>query len=194
MTQRLLPLLTFLTRWLAAAFLLAFAHGPAYATDGVEITQAHLESADEGYKLSASFAFELSHGMEDAITRGIPLYFTTDIELTRPRWYWFGEKAITASQTIKISFDVLTRQYHAAISGRLQQSFGSLEDALSLVRRPSRWLVAEKGALKPGAIYTVAIRMGFDIGQLSKPLQVNALNNSDWRLASDWKRFNFKVE
>jgi hypothetical protein len=162
--------------------------------EGIEITRANLESTDEGYKLSANFSVELTRGLEDAITRGIPLYFTTEVEFTRPRWYWFDEKAISASQTIRISYDVLTRHYHAAISGSLQQSFPTLDDALSLLRRPSRWVVADKGELKPGATYNVAIRMGLDVARLPKPFQVHALNNSDWRLSSDWKQFTFRAE
>jgi hypothetical protein len=164
------------------------------ASEGIEITRVSLENTDEGLRLSANFSVELNRGLEDAITRGIPLYFTTEIEFTRPRWYWFDERAITARQTIRISYDVLTRQYHAAMSGRLHQSFTTLEDALSLLRRPSRWIVADKGALKPGATYNVAIRMGLDVARLPKPFQVNALNNSDWQLSSDWKQFIFRAD
>jgi hypothetical protein len=186
----------FLTGWLAAAFMLALSlpHLPANAADGVEIVQAHLEPSEEGYRLSATFAFELHRGLEDAIARGFPLYFTTDVEITRPRWYWFDERAITASQTIRISYNVLTRQYRAAITGSLQQNFASLDDALTMVRRPSRWLVAEKGALKIGQTYQVAVRMRLDVAQLPKPFQVHALNSSDWRLSSDWKYFSFKAD
>jgi hypothetical protein len=166
----------------------------ARAAEGVEITQAHLESTDEGYKLSATYAFELNRGLEEAITRGIPLHFTTEVELNRPRWYWFDEKAINASQTIRISYNVLTRQYRAAIVGSLQQNFSTLDDALSLVRRPRRWTVAERGSLKVGETYNVAVRFMLDVSQLPKPFQVNAINNADWRFASDWKRFTYKVE
>lgn len=166
----------------------------ARAADGIEISQAHLENTDEGYKLSASFEFELNHGLQDAIAHGLPLYFTTEISLTRPRWYWFDEKAVSASQTTRISYNVLTRQYHAAIFGSLQQSFYSLPEALSWIQRPNRWLVAERGKLKSGATYNVSIRMQLDVAQLSKPFQVNALNNRDWRLSSDWKTFSFKAD
>lgn len=166
----------------------------ARAAEGVEISQAHLETAEDGIKLSSSFSFDLNRGLEEAINRGLPLYFTTDIEIRRPRWYWFDEQSIKTSQTIRLSYNVLTRQYHAAIVGRLQQSFTSLDDALTLVRRPSRWLVAEKGALKSGEQYSVAVRMRLDVAQLAKPFQVNAINNSDWRLSSDWKTFVFRVE
>lgn len=186
-----------MARWLlrlgTIAFLVVLA-GSAQAADGVDITQAHLENTDDGIKLSASFAFDLNHGLEDAINHGLPLYFTTEVELRRPRWYWFDEQSISAAETVRLSFNVLTRQYHAAILGRLQQSFSTLDDALSLVRRPSRWVIADKGALKSGATYRVAVRMHLDVAQLAKPFQVNAINDSDWRLSSDWKTFAFKVE
>lgn len=173
---------------------LALACIPVRAAEGIDIVQAHLEKNEEGYRLSATFAFDLNRGLEDVITRGVPLYFTTDVEMTRPRWYWFDERTITASQTIRISYNVLTRQYHAAIVGRLQQSFATLDDALSMVRRPSRWVVAEPGELKPGQTYNVAVRMRLDVAQLPKPFQVHAMNSSDWRLSSDWKYFSYKAE
>jgi hypothetical protein len=166
----------------------------ARAADTVEITHAHIELADEGYRLAASYGFDLNHGLEDAIQHGVQLYFTTQIELTRPRWYWFDEKAITAKQTSRISYNVLTRQYHVTIIGSVQQTFSTLDDALFLIRRPSRWLVAPRSALKTGELYNVALVMGMDRDYLPKPIQVNAFNNSDWRLSSDKKTFIYKAE
>jgi hypothetical protein len=184
-----------LTAWLLTALLLAPLLAPLRAqAEGVEITQANIESSEDGYRLAVAFSFDLTRGLEDALTRGIPLYFTTDVQLTRPRWYWFDEKTVSTSQTIRISYNVLTHQYHAAISGRLQQSFNSLDDALSLVRRPSRLIIADKGALKPGETYNVAVRMGLDVARLPKPFQIHALNSSDWRFSSDWKLFTYKAE
>ncbi len=195
-SDRIPPLFAgWLAGFMLAALLLVSALMPATAhAEGVEITSASVESSDEGYRLAVSFAFDLTRGLEDAVTRGIPLYFTTEVQLTRPRWYWFDEKAVSAAQTIRISYNVLTHQYHAAISGGLQQSFGSLDDALSLVRRPPRWVIADKGALKVGATYNVAVRMGLDVTRLPKPFQVHALNSSDWRFTSDWKHFTYKAE
>ena len=193
MTRRLFHFFTCLlltTLTLASAF----APLPARADDSIEITRVALEAAEDGYRLAANFSFELNEGLRDAITRGVPLYFTTEVHLTRPRWYWFDEKAVTASQTIRITHNVLTHQYHAAISGGLQLSFATLDDALSLVRQPNRWVVAEKGALKPGEVYKVAVRMGLDVTRLPKPFQVHALNSSEWRFSSDWKRFLFRAE
>lgn len=185
-----------LAGWLAAAFLLASASAPisVHAAEGVDIERARLESTDEGYKLALAFSFSLTRGLEDAVMRGIPLYFTTEVQLSRPRWYWFDEKTVSTSQTIRISYNVLTHQYQAAISGRLHQSFGTLDDALSLLRSPNRWVIAEKGALKRGETYKVAVRMGLDVARLPKPFQVHALNSSDWRFSSDWTQFTYKAE
>lgn len=177
-----------------AVFSLVLAPAPSQAAEGIEITGTSIENSDDGYKLSLNISFDLTHGLEDAISRGVPLYFTTEVQLTRPRWYWFDEKAFSATKTVRISYNVLTHQYHAALSDGLHQSFKSLDDALSLVKRPGRWLIAEKGLLKPGETYNVAVRMGLDITRLPKPFQVHALNSSDWRFSSDWKYFTFKAE
>jgi hypothetical protein len=167
----------------------------AQAAEGVEIKRAYVEAAEEGYRLAAVYDFDLNRGLSEAIQQGVQLYFTTEIEFTRPRWYWFDEKAIVARQTARISYNVLTRQYHVAIIGSgLQQSFSTLDDALLLIRRPSRWLVAARGALKVGETYNVTLRMGMDRDYLPKPIQVNAFNDSDWRLASDKKTFQYKAE
>lgn len=185
-----------LAGWLLGMLLLVPLLTPsaARAAEGVEITDARLENTDEGYRLSLSFSFELTRGLEDAVTRGIPLYFTSEVQLTRPRWYWFDEKTLIESRTTRVSYNVLTHQYHVSIDGLLQQSFTSLDDAMSLVRRPPRWIVAEKGALKAGETYNVAVRMGLDVARLPKPFQIHALNSSDWRFSSDWKQFTFKAD
>lgn len=176
------------------ALLLVLACAQARALDGVDITHAHIEAGDEGYRLAASYSFDLNHGLEDAVLHGVQLYFTTEVELTRPRWYWFDEQAVAARQTIRISYNVLTRRYHVSTIGSVQQSFASLDDALFLIRRPSRWLIASKGALKPGEVYNVSMRMGMDREYLPKPIQVNAFNNADWRLSSKNKTFTYRAE
>ncbi|WP_245200317.1 DUF4390 domain-containing protein [Herbaspirillum sp. LeCh32-8] len=166
---------------------------PAHAAE-ITISQASIEAGDEGYRLSLAYSFELNRGLEDALSRGVPLYFTTEVQMTRRRWYWFDETSVSATRTVRLSYNVLTRQYHTAISGQLQQSFPSLEDAMALIRRPPRWIIADNNTLKSGDAYSVGVRMRLDVAQLPKPFQVNALNNSDWRLSSDWIEFTYKPE
>ncbi len=181
-------------RLLACQLLLLFACAQALAADGVEITRASIEATDDGYRLDARYAFDLSHDLEDAVQRGVSLYFTTEIELTRPRWYWYDEKAVTSRQTLRIWYNELHRQYHVSVVGSVAQSFQTLDEALANVRRPGRWMIAPKGALKSGETYNVTLRMFMDRQLLLKPLQVNAFNNAGWQLSSNKKTFLYKAE
>ena len=171
-----------------------FACAQAHAAEGVEITSAHIELTDEGYRLSANYGFDLNSGIEEAIQHGVTLFFTTEVELTRPRWYWYDDKAVAARQTIGITYDVFTRQYHVSVVGSMGQKFQTLDDAMVLIRRPSRWVIAPKGALKRGETYNVTLRMFMDRDRLSRPMQVNAFNNSQWRLTSKNKNFPYTAE
>ncbi|MCD6026064.1 MAG: hypothetical protein K0R08_583 [Solimicrobium sp.] len=165
----------------------------AYA-DNIRIAYARIEPSDDGYRLAANFEFELSRELENILTNGIPLYFVTEVEITRPRWYWFDEKTIKSEQSVRISYNVITRQYRASVNGSFAQNYKDLQNVLALVRTPSRWLVAEKSRLDTDTIYNVAVRIYLDTDQLPKPFQFNALNNSDWRLSSDWKRITFQIQ
>lgn len=182
----------FFSFWLS--LLLASSPIAASAADGIEFTQASLETTDEGFRLSTSFAFELTHALEDALLRGVPLYFTTQVEISRPRWYWFDDTTVSASRSIRISYNLLTRQYRASVDGSLHRNFTRLEDVLSLLKRPGRWIVADNTMLNRGVNYTVSVQMGLDVGQLPKPIQVSAISSGDWRLSSGWKHFPFRVE
>ena len=171
-----------------------FACAQAQAAEGVDITSAHIELTEDGYRLRAEYAFDLNSGIEEAIQHGVPLFFTAEVELTRPRWYWYDDKAVTARQTIGISYDVFTRQYHVSVQGSMGQKFQTLDDAMVLIRRPSRWVIAPRGALKKGETYNVTLRMFMDRDRMARPMQVNALNNSQWRLSSKNKNFPYTAE
>jgi hypothetical protein len=171
------------------AFVLALAVSPARADD-ILVSRAAVEPGDEGWFLSADFEFELSSRLEDALSKGVPLFFLVEFEATRPRWYWFDERAGVASQTWRLSFHALTRTYRLS-SGALTQSFATLGEALRTLQRPRGWLVMERAQVKPDTRYLLVVRMRLDTTQLPKPFQVSALANREWTLASSWYRWEF---
>ena len=161
--------------------------------DVIEIYDVSLEASEPpeaNWLLSANFKMELSTRLEEAVNRGLPLVFITDIEVSRPRWYWFDEKNVMQTQTYRLSYHALTRQYRVS-TGVLNQRFDSLPEAIGMIKRIRRLNIAKKSELKPGAQYEVAVRMRLDTTQLPKPFQVNALTSKDWNLYSDWKRITF---
>ena len=181
-------------RLLACQLLLAFACVTALAAD-IEIIHAEIKSLEDGYNLAdARYSFDLNPSLELALQKGLHLSFTTDINLTRPRWWWTDDRAVSQKRTVELSYDPLTRVYRVYSRGSLQQNCDTLDDALRWIRRPPRWLIAPKGALKVGEIYNVTLRMYMDRDALAKPLQIDALNNSDLRLTSPKISFPYRAE
>jgi hypothetical protein len=173
---------------IALALLVAVA-APARA-DTIEVVSASLEGVDDNYALNAQFEFEFNARLEEAVNKGLPLYFLVEFELTRGRWYWFDEKAATQTQTIRISYHALTRQYRIS-TGSLHLGFGTLGEAVRVLKNVRNWVVLEKAQVQRGQRYTASVRMRLDLTQLPKPFQVTALTNREWTLASDWYRFPF---
>ncbi|MGH8777545.1 DUF4390 domain-containing protein [Paraburkholderia sp.] len=188
--KRLFPLRLAVVLWIALAVCLTAA-GQARA-DSIAVQRASLQSDNNGWSLDARFDFDLNSSLEDAVNRGIPLYFTTDFELSRPRWYWFDEQPVNVSQSIRLSFQPLTREYRVS-SGGLQQGFPTLKDALAVIKHITSWHVIDRKDVYAGETYTASVRMQLDVALMPKPFQIDAVNNRDWNLSSDWKRFTFTV-
>lgn len=188
--KRFFPLRLAVVLWITLTVCLTAA-GPARA-DQIAVQRASLQADNNGWSLDARFDFELNSSLEDAVNKGIPLYFTTDFELSRPRWYWFDEQPVAVTQTIRLSFQPLTREYRVSTGG-LQLGFPSLKDALAVVRHITSWHVIDRNQVRAGETYTASVRMQLDTALMPKPFQVDAVNNRDWTLGSDWKRFNFTV-
>ena len=173
-----------------AVALLLLAATPARADDRIVVTEAALavatNGAEPGIVVNAEFEFDLPWALEDAINRGVALYFVADFELHRTRWYWFDRRIAAASLTYRLSYSPLTRQYRVA-RGALALPFDTLADAVASIRRIRGWRVLDRGAVRAGEDYRAQIRMRLDTSQLPRPFQINALTNRDWTLASEWR-------
>ena len=182
------PLRRLLCAALVALGALLGLSAPAGASDRIEVRSVELRPAadGDGLALDATFDFDLPWALEDAVSRGVPLYFVVEFELYRSRWYWFDERRATASLTYRLSYSPLTREYRLA-RGTLALPFATLGEALATLRRVSSWTVVERGALAPGSSYWAQVRMRLDTTQLPRPFQIGALTGRDWTLGSEWR-------
>ena len=180
-------LLKLLRGCLFVAFL-SFAFGAA--AEGINVRGTTLEQGDDGWQLQADFEVQFSQRLEEAVNRGVPLYFVVELEISRPRWYWLDEKPVQLSQTYKISYTPLLRQYRLSV-GNLYQNFTRLDEVTRVLSRVRGWHVADRGVFQKDVTYQAALRMRLDTAQLPKPFQVNAIASRDWTLASDWHRWTF---
>jgi hypothetical protein len=66
-----------------------------------------LERTEEGVFLSAALQLELPKLAEDALHKGIPMYFVTEAELVRDRWYWYDQHIETTARYMRLSYQPL---------------------------------------------------------------------------------------
>jgi hypothetical protein len=45
--------------------------------------------------LQSTLRLDLGNAVEEALQKGMPLYFVTEAELVRDRWYWYDKKMNT---------------------------------------------------------------------------------------------------
>ena len=143
-----------------------------------------------GWTLSADFEIELGAKLRDAVEKGLPLQFSADFKLLRPRWYWTDQETTVASFPMNLSYHALTRTYRL-ITPVSTQTFPRLEEAVVAMSQISLWPVIRKESIVIGERYNAQVRFRLVLTQLPKPFQVSALVNTEWDLSSDWITFDF---
>lgn len=168
--------------------------GLVYAQSTADISQFRVERGDDQVVASGNIVFELPSPVEDALLKGVPLFFVLEADLLRERWYWYDRKVVGVKRHTRLAYQPLTRRWRLNVTagaGReggvglaLNQSFDTLEQALSTIKRVSHWQIADASELSPGVKYKVEFRFHLDLSQLPLPFQIGALGQSDWDLAA----------
>ena len=186
-------LLTALAKLLAALALggAALTAASSARADDIEVADVRLAATEDGVVLAADFVFDLNPRLAEVITNGVPVYFVVEFELTRPRWYWFDEKAAAKRLQLRLSYHALSRHYRLS-TGVLQQNYPTLEEALNVLRRVRNWQVLDRSVVLADANYDAAVRMRLDVALLPKPFQLSAITSRELNLESPWKRFTFR--
>lgn len=170
-------------RWLAALLLVAvlgLLARPALA-EGIELSQLSTQRTDEGLELSFSTRFELTRVAEDALMKGVPIYFVAEANVLRSRWYWRDARTARASRSWRLAWQPLTRQFKVSTGG-LNQSYSNLSEALLSLRGVSGWRIAEKSELEDEGRFYLEFSYRLDTNQLPKPMQIGLGSPQGWGL------------
>ena len=166
------------------AALLALLPGAARA-EGIELSQLATRRSDDGLDLSFTTHFELSHAAEEALHKGVPLYFVVEAAVLRNRWYWRDARIARADRTWRLAWQPLTRQYRVS-NGGLHQSFATLEEAMTVLRGQSAWRIAEAKDIEDSGSYYLEFSYRLDVSQLPRPMQIGL--QSGFALSIEQKR------
>jgi hypothetical protein len=175
--------------WLFALVLLFGSSAAAWAqVTPAEVTQLQVERTEDGVLLSAAVRFELPQAVDDALAKGIPMFFVAEATILRDRWYWYDKRVAHATRHMRLAFQPLTRRWRLQVSSSpignsglvLGQMFDSRDEALAAVQRISRWRIAEPGEVDPEGTHNVDFRFRLDVSQLPRPFQIGAVGQADW--------------
>jgi len=149
-----------------------------------------VERADNALWLSAQFDFALPPVVEDALQKGIPIYFVAQANLVRQRWYWINRTVTSVQRRARLAYHPLTRRWRLSSGTQgaadvtsgltLSQNFDTLSEAMAAVRRISHWKLADATSLEAGGQYRLQFSFELDTTELPRPLQIGTLGQSDW--------------
>jgi hypothetical protein len=154
---------------------------PAARAQGVELAALALHRADGELTLDFEVRAALPRLVEDALQRGVPVYFVAQATLYRSRWYWRDERVARVQRVWRIAYQPLTSNWRLGLGG-FNQSFASLGEALGAASRSSRWKIAELAQLDPDSQYYVDFDWRLDTSQLPSPMQLGLGGQSEWTL------------
>ena len=176
-----LPLLRILRQalgWLLLGMLLLVSGARAQS---VELKSLKLERRDAELTLEFNTRLTLGPAIEDALQRGVPMYFVASTVVYRNRWYWRDERITRLSRSWRLAYQPLTGSWRVSLVGGLGQGFATLAEALAPLSRVSGWRLLEGEKLEPGERYYVDFSFRLDNTQLPQPMQIDL--GGDWKLS-----------
>jgi len=171
-----------------------WAAGPGMAL-AADITQLRVERTDEGLHLSAIVNFEIPPVVEDALMKGIPLFFVVEADIYRDRWYWTDPRASSAARTIRLAYQPLTRRWRvniasglisnsAGLRATLNQNYETMAEAVAAIQRVARWKIADNSEVTADASYRLEFNFRLDLSQLPRPFQIGMAGQSEWNISA----------
>lgn len=155
-----------------------------------EIPILRAERSGNEVFVSANVSVELPTIVEDALLKGVPMFFMLEADLYLDRWYWYDKRISGAQRQLRLAYQPLTRRWRVTQSQgmgsdssqglSLNQSYESLAEALSMVRQASKWKVAELADTDPTSKIKLLFRFRLDLSQLPRPFQIGAIGQSEW--------------
>jgi hypothetical protein len=135
--------------------------------------------------------------VQDALNKGVALYFVWTVEVQSPRWYFWRDKTHSrAVRTLRLAYQALSGHWRlswsndtastAGLRNAVHQNHANLDEAWMAVGRMINWPVASaKDLPDQGAWLNVTFEM--DLGLLPRPFQMGLANQADWLLQHSYR-------
>lgn len=155
---------------------------PAQARgDAVELVSLQTMRSDGALTLEFVTQVILPRAVEDALQRGVPVYFMAQATLWRNRWYWRDERIARVSRTWRLAYQPLTSTWRVGLGG-LNQNYPTLAEAMATVTRLSQWRLVDLSQLDPDSSYSIDFSWRLDTSQLPSPMLIGLIGGSEFSI------------
>lgn len=161
--------------------------GVAEGQDGFSVTQVQTELQDKVYHLSARMDYEFSQDVLDAIQSGVPMIVVMDIQLIRPRSYWWDKEIATLKQRFQLHYHALAEQYIVKnLNSGAQFTAPTLNTALFYLKDIKNLPLIDMQLLEESKKYLIRFKVSLEFDSLPAPLKFSAYTSRSWWLGSEW--------
>lgn len=167
----------------AALLVLGPGTAPAARAQGVELAALQVQRFEGALTLDFTARVNLPRTVEEALHRGVPIYFVAEARLLRDRWYWRDERVARVSRSWRLAYQPLTGAWRVGLGG-LNQTLPTLAEALAIASRSAGWKLAELSQLDVDKSYYVEFSYRLDTTQLPGPMQFGLGGQGDWAVGA----------
>lgn len=144
------------------------------------------------FLLNADIHYGFSSEALEALHNGVPLTIRIDIEIERPREWWWNISLASLQQGYRLQYHALSDQYLLQnLNSGAQYAFHSRAAALEALGRLRDFPLIDQQFLQAGEAYLLRLQARLDIEALPAPLRPIAYITPAWRLKSDWYQWPF---
>jgi hypothetical protein len=166
---------------LALSVVLSLLAAPAARAEGIELASLQVARNEGAVVVDFSVRINLSRAVEDALARGVPIYFVAQAELYRNRWYWRDDRIARISRTWRLAYQPLTGSWRLGLGG-LNQTFATQAEALAAMSRLANWRLADTTQIDADSRHYVEFSFRLDTSQLPSPMQIGLPGSAEWSL------------
>lgn len=159
----------------------AFLLGGTAQAQAIDLSTLQSTRREGALTLEFAVRITLPKAVEDALHRGVPVYFVAEAELKRNRWYWRDERVTRVQRVWRVAYQPLTGFWRVGLGG-LNQTYPTLPDAMAAVTRSAGWKVADAAQLDPDSRYYLEFSYRLDNSQLPSPMQIGLGGQADWSI------------
>jgi hypothetical protein len=171
-------------------------HGPSRA-QALPPSGVVVERTPEQLLLTTRVSEPLPAAVQEALNKGVALYFVWTAEVQSPRWYFWRDTTHTRSvRTLRLAYQALSGHWRlswsndAAQTGGLRnalhQNHASLEQAWAAVGRMVNWPVAQTKDV-PTQDAWLNVSFSLDLGLLPRPFQLGLGSSQEWVVQRNYR-------